>query len=104
MLYEIFYPNNKLPLFLGKIEDNDILKDPPNYDDSKYFYAAIQVKYQNYMDMDLHNNNFDIWLKLFDDNYINELIILGKNYFEYKNFIINNNNKDNYEIYICIQL
>jgi hypothetical protein len=97
MLYNIFYPQKKIPLFLKKIEDNDILKEPPNYIDSKFFYTAIQVKYQNYMDLD---NNWKLWLKLFDETYINELTNIGKYYYEYKEFIINNNNKFNKKVII----
>jgi nanoRNase/pAp phosphatase (c-di-AMP/oligoRNAs hydrolase) len=91
ILYELFYPQQKLPLFLEKIEDNDILKTPPNYDDSPHFFTALQVKFQN--NMDLGSNNWEQWLKLFDNDYIQELTMIGKNYYEYKEFIINNNNK-----------
>ena len=90
MVYNIFYPKNKLPLFLENIEDNDIQKNPPNHNDSQYFYTAIQVKFQKYMDP---YNYWDIWLKLFDNNHVKELTDIGKIYYEYKEFIINNNNK-----------
>lgn len=92
MLYEIFYPNSKMPLFLEKVEDNDIQKKPPNHNDSNKFFTAIQVKFQHIMDID-NNKHWDSWIKLFNDDYVHELTKIGICFSEYKNFLINNNNK-----------
>jgi hypothetical protein len=94
MIFEFFYPNTKIPIFLEKVEDRDILKNPPNQIDSELFYTALQVKFQLLMDLDKNDKNtWDIWLKLFNHEYVNELTNIGKYYFEFKDFIINNNNK-----------
>ena len=91
LVFEIFYPNQKIPSFVLRIEDNDIMKTNPSFNDFKHFNVALQIEFQKHMNVE--NNGFDTWMQLFDEKRVDELNKIGQYYYVYKNFIIENNNK-----------
>lgn len=91
LIFEMFYPKQKIPTFILRIEDNDIMKLNPSFPDFKNFNAALQIEFQKNMNID--KNGLDTWMQLFDENKVEELNKIGSYYSKYKNFIIENNNK-----------
>ena len=91
LIFEIFYPKQKIPSFILRVEDNDLIKENPSFKDYYYFNAALQVEFKEHMDID--RDGLESWLQLFNENRAEELNKIGSYYYAYKNFIIEKNNR-----------
>jgi hypothetical protein len=91
LTYTLFYPNKKIPSFILKIEDVDIQNKNPHFENSNEFYLSVQVQYQNVMD--IQKGGLDKWLKLFDENFVEELTSQGGCFRQYQQYLISLNNK-----------
>ena len=87
LTWKYFYPNEKLPWFIKYIEDNDIGKWKYKY--TIYFILGLQVNYP----LNTAPKTIKKWNKLYDNSTLRDLILLGKKYSEYEEYLLNINAK-----------
>lgn len=85
LTWKFLFKNQKMPLFIKYIRDNDIgtwkLKD------TKPFIYCLRVKY----DIDLKKEIVHAWKELFDDKNVKKVVKIGRIYEEYANSLLEEN-------------
>ena len=77
LTWKYFFPDKEVPQFIKYIEDYDLWKF--EYEETKPFMLALnELKF-----------NFQLWSKLEDETFLNEMIQKGKILLEYQNTLIN---------------
>lgn len=85
LTWKFLFKNQKMPLFIKYIRDNDI--GTWKMKDTKPFIYCLRVKY----DIDLKKDIVSKWKELFDDKKTKELVKIGKIYEEYANSLLDEN-------------
>jgi oligoribonuclease NrnB/cAMP/cGMP phosphodiesterase (DHH superfamily) len=85
LTWKYFFKNEKMPLFIKYIRDNDI--GAWKMKDTKPFIYSLKVKY----DIDLKRDVVDKWKNLFNDENTKKLVQTGKIYEEYANSLLDEN-------------
>jgi uncharacterized protein len=84
LTWKKFFPNQKVPLFIKYIEDNDIRSN--KYKETEAFKTALPIKYPF-----KNQTNFDLWNNLLKEKNVKDLINIGNKYLEYKNYLLDIN-------------
>lgn len=87
LTWKFLFKNEKLPLFIRYIKDNDIGTWKLKH--TKAFIYALRVKFS----IDLKYEIIKRWKELFDDNKVKKIIKKGKIYEEYANSLLEENSK-----------
>ena len=86
LVWEYFNKNKKSPLFLEYVNKNDIGKWDNN---TLYFINSLEVNFELYPTIE----NIKNWNKLFNDDFVIDMLNKGQIYNEYKQYLINKNSK-----------
>lgn len=95
LMWNYFYIDEPIPLYIKYL--NNTFSDTINIDTSNFYNGLYSdfMKLEDFQVDEINNPKFfDEWTKLFDSEYINELIAIGKNYIRFSTAIVHNKTDD----------